>query len=71
MIKFAKTIGAAVFMGALLVALSGCDKDEGPMERAGKEVDQAVEKTGQQMEKAGDAIKDAAEGDKPAEGDKK
>jgi hypothetical protein len=34
------------------------------MERAGKEVDQAVDKTGQQIEKAGDAIQDAAQGDK-------
>jgi hypothetical protein len=63
MMKFGKTTGAAVLMGALLVALSGCQK-EGPMERAGKEVDQAVDKTGQQIEKAGDAIQDAAQGDK-------
>jgi hypothetical protein len=63
MMKFGKTTGAAVLMGALLVALSGCQK-EGPRERAGKEVDHAVEKTGQQIEKAGDAVQDAAQGDK-------
>lgn len=62
--KLGKTTGAALLMGALLVALSGCQKEEGPAERAGKEVDKAVEKTGQKIEKAGDAIQDAAKGDK-------
>lgn len=58
--KFA--IRAAV--GAMLVGLMiGCQK-EGPAEKAGKEVDKAVEKVGQQMEKAGDDIKDAVKGDK-------
>ncbi|TVO53491.1 hypothetical protein FHP91_16705 [Denitromonas halophila] len=63
MMKLKRHTGAALLMGALLVALSGCQKDEGPMERAGKEVDKAMEKTGQQIEKAGDAIQDAAKGD--------
>lgn len=61
--KLRKTTGAALLMGALLVALSGCQKEEGPVERAGKEVDEAVEKTGEKIEKAGDAIQDAAKGD--------
>jgi hypothetical protein len=51
-------------MGALLAALSGCQKQEGPAEHAGKEIDKAVEKAGQQIEKAGDSIQDAAKGDK-------
>jgi hypothetical protein len=50
-------------MGALLLALSGCQK-EGPVEQAGKAVDQTVDKAGQQIEKAGDSIQDAAKGDK-------
>ena len=62
--KLGKTIGAALFMSALLIALSGCQKQEGPAEKAGKEMDKAVEKAGQQVEKAGDAIQDAAKGDK-------
>ena len=62
--KLGKTIGAALVMSALLVALSGCQKQEGPAEHAGKEVDKAVEKAGQQIEKAGDRIQDAAKGDK-------
>lgn len=64
MIKLGNTISAALAMGAVLVALSGCQKPEGPAEHAGKEVDKAVEKAGQQIEKAGDSIQDAAKGDK-------
>lgn len=54
----------ALAVGALLLALCGCDKREGPMEKAGKEVDKAAVSTGQQIEKAGESIKDAAKGEK-------
>jgi hypothetical protein len=64
MSKFGKVISAALVMSALLVALPGCQKQEGPAERAGKEVDKAVEKSGQQIEKAGESIQDTARGDK-------
>lgn len=64
MMKFGKTVSAVLGMGALLVVLSACQKQEGPAERAGKEVDKAVENTGQQIEKAGESIQDAAKGDK-------
>lgn len=64
MMKFGKTASAVLGMSALLVALSGCQKQEGPAERAGKEVDRTVEKAGQQIEKADDSIQDAAKGDK-------
>lgn len=64
MMKPGKTVGMAVVMGALVVALWGCQKQEGPAERAGKEVDKAAEKVGQQVEKAGEAIQDATKGDK-------
>jgi predicted small secreted protein len=63
MMKLRDTVGAALVMGALLLALSGCQK-EGPAEQAGKAVDQTVDKAGQQIEKAGDSIQDAAKGDK-------
>ena len=62
--KIGKTVSAAFVASALLAALFGCQKPEGPVERAGKEVDKVVEKTGQQIEKAGDNIQDAAKGDK-------
>jgi len=64
MMKFGKTVSAALVMSALLVALAGCQKQEGPAEQAGKNVDNAVDKAGEQIEKAGDSIQDAAKGDK-------
>lgn len=54
-----ETLSAALAISALLVALSGCQK-EGPAEQAGKEVDQAAEKVGEQIEKAGDNVQDRA-----------
>jgi hypothetical protein len=62
--KPVKMIGTAVAVGALLAALSGCQKQEGPAERAGKQVDNAVEHVGDKMEQAGDSIKDATTPDK-------
>ena len=58
MMKFSKYVGTTFAMGILALALSGCH--EGPAEKAGKQVDKAVDKTGQQIEKAGDKIEDAA-----------
>jgi hypothetical protein len=55
-------VSAALVVSALFVALPGCEK-QGPAERAGESIDNAVEKTGDQIEKAGDAIKDTAQGD--------
>lgn len=62
--KLIQTIGAALAMSALLVALPGCEKQEGPMEQAGKKVDQGMENAGEQIEKAGDSTQDAAKVDK-------
>jgi hypothetical protein len=41
-------------------SLAACKKEggEGPAERAGKQIDKAMEKAGQEMEKAGDKIKE-------------
>lgn len=64
MIKPEKPFGVAVMMAALLLVLPACQKNEGPVEQAGKKVDQAVEKTGQEIEKAGNKIQDAAQGEK-------
>jgi hypothetical protein len=63
MMRFKRTVTTALIVGALLGALLGCQKKEGPMEQAGKVVDQTVEKVGQQVEKAGDSIQEAAKGD--------
>ncbi len=61
--KLNRSISFALIMSAFIVTLSACEK-EGPAEKAGKAVDNAVDKTGQQLEKAGDKIQDAAKGDK-------
>ncbi len=62
--KIRETARAALVLSVFLVALTGCQKQEGPAERAGKDIDKAVENVGQQVEKAGDKIQDAAKGDK-------
>ena len=63
MMKLGKYVSAALIASALLGALSGCQKQEGPAEQAGKKVDKAVDKVGQQIEKAGENIQDAAKGE--------
>lgn len=60
--KGLKTVVTLMFTGALLAGLSGCEKEEGPVERAGKDIDKAMEKTGEKIEEAGENIQDAAEG---------
>lgn len=57
MMKFGKNVAAGVTTIFLLVALSACQKQEGPAEQAGKSLDKAVEKVGEK-------IQDAAKGDK-------
>lgn len=61
--KLIKPLSMTIIMGAFIAMLVGCEK-EGPVEKAGKSVDNAVDKTGQQIEKAGDKIQDAAKSDK-------
>jgi hypothetical protein len=58
--KRMKSVSAALAVTVLLGgSLLACQK-EGPGERAGKQVDKAVENAGKQIEKAGDKIQDAA-----------
>jgi hypothetical protein len=45
-----------------VVGLSGCD--EGPMERTGKAIDEAVEDTGEALEDAQEKVEDAIEDQK-------
>lgn len=58
-------IPAIAFYGLFALALAGCE-NEGPMEEAGENMDQAVEDAGDQMEQAGDEMGDTMEeaGDK-------
>lgn len=51
-----------VTAAAIVIALAGvaaCQR-EGPAERAGKQIDQAVEKAGDKVERAGEKIQDTA-----------
>jgi len=63
--KFNHNINTFLIISAVFLMLPACDKPEGPLEKAGKEVDQAVENLGQPkagpVEKAGQAVDDAAE----------
>lgn len=58
MIKLCRYVAVTFATGILVSALSACQ--EGPAEKAGKKIDNAVEKTGQKIEKVGDSIEDAA-----------
>jgi len=62
--KFGKAVSATLVVSALLVTLFGCQKKEGPAERAGKDIDKATERAGQNIEKAGQNIQDAAKDNK-------
>ncbi len=68
--KLNQFMGSAMVMSARVLALSACQKQEGPAEKAGKEIDQASEKAaealkdatdklGQELEKAGEKMQDA------------
>jgi uncharacterized lipoprotein NlpE involved in copper resistance len=73
--KSRKSVGAALALSVLLVALLGCHNQDGPAERAGKKIDKAteqaakkidkaVEKVGEKVEKTGEKIQDAVRDDK-------
>ena len=62
--KLINTVGSALLMGVLLVALPACQKQEGPVEKAGKEVDKAAEKVEQKIENSSNSLNDTAKGAK-------
>ncbi len=64
MINLYRSASMTLMAVALIAPLAACQKQEGPVERAGKAVDKAAENVGQQHEKAGESIQDAAKGDK-------
>lgn len=64
MMKPGKTVSAALIISGLLIVLSGCQKQEGPAEQAGKDMDKATEQAGEKIEQVGENIQDAAKGDK-------
>ena len=67
MMKPGKTVSAALIISGLLIALSAlsaCQKQEGPAEQAGEDIDKATEQAGEKIEQVGENIQDAAKGDK-------
>jgi hypothetical protein len=46
-----------VFVAFALTTAAGCQKQEGPLEKAGKQVDKAVEKAGDKIDEAADKLK--------------
>lgn len=62
MTKYFERAAVAFTVAVAIAALSGCHKEDGPAEHAGKAIDKAMESAGQQVEKAGQAIQDAAKG---------
>ena len=40
------------------LSITACDTNEGPAERAGEKIDNAVENTGEAIEEAGDKIRE-------------
>ncbi|HEV8714721.1 MAG TPA: hypothetical protein VGX03_18060 [Candidatus Binatia bacterium] len=61
-----KTLSAMLCAGLLVVALGGCER-EGPMERAGKKMDEAVEDLREATKKEGPAERAGEKIDKAAE----
>ena len=47
--------------GAFLLFALGCEKHEGPAEKAGKDIDHGLEKAGEKIEEAGEKLKDKAD----------
>lgn len=60
MMNVKKSTVIVLTAGILIAGLSGCKKEEGPAERAGKALDNAVQKAGEKIEQAGKKIQDAA-----------
>ena len=58
---FAKKSASLAAALAMMLAVAACEK-EGPAERAGKSVDNAVENTGEKIEHAGEKVQDEAHG---------
>jgi hypothetical protein len=71
--KLAKSTGAMLAVGLLLIAaLPGCERDEGPLERAGEKIDEAVdevlhpnegplEKAGRKTDEAVESVREKLE----------
>ncbi|MCA1768645.1 MAG: hypothetical protein LC652_01385 [Halomonas sp.] len=57
-----KKLGLAMLVGMLAAGLVGCQDEPGPAEKAGQEVDKAMDDAGEGIEEMGESIQDAVEG---------
>jgi hypothetical protein len=60
-VAFLKGIVSVIAVLVFSIAVSGCQKQEGAMEKAGKKADEGVEATKDVMEKAGEKVGEGAE----------
>lgn len=56
--QFFRMIITASMIAILMIGVSGCTK-EGPVEKAGKQIDKTIEKAGEEVEKAKENVQDA------------
>ncbi len=64
--SFLKELFLILIIGLFVIGLSSCPDQEGPAERTGEKIDEAVEDAGKKMEEAGEEAGEAMEeaGDK-------
>jgi len=55
-----RKIGNLATAALLVFSLGACKKEEGPAEKAGKEIDKAFKEAGKAMEKTAESVKEAA-----------
>jgi hypothetical protein len=61
--KLLRVIVGAVIAGLLIAGPAGCQREEGPAERAGRQVDESVQKGGEKLQEAGKEVEKAGKGD--------
>jgi len=65
-VAFLKAIVSVMIVLVFVVAVSGCQKEEGPMEKAGQKVDEGIQATTDAAKKAGEKVSEGAEKTKEA-----
>ena len=66
MVTFVKSIIPLIVALVFVVAVSGCQRQEGTMEKVGKKVDESVEKTQEAMKQAGEKVGEGVDKTKEA-----
>jgi hypothetical protein len=60
--KLFRFIIGTVIAALIIAGPAGCQKQEGPAEKAGKQIDESVEKGGEQLQEAGKEVEKSGEG---------